>query len=369
MVRAGGHTGKSLEIKEGVPRAWTVGYGIDKFRPPDRVLYVYTARGLRAVCPFYNMLTIFEAIFTRSSRDFIEVFFASWPIIDILRVSMTCYRLHLAFKSYRHIVWNPERFFSRWFSSPIAFRRLLGQCNAIVSGSQALQFFDRTEYDDSDLDIFMRPAGVIRMSYWLMDAGYALSLKAEGYTFWQKVVDAIAEDCDGPTFLPNHMRAVYTFSRLVTSSIGVQYSKQVQLIVVDIDPVEFITFDFHSSMSRISQLSCSETNTCVCLAAVINFITFDRAVCGFPYSTLSMRVSYLCREQYEDPVRAAKWFSKYSSRGFHMITGRSERDYSRLSFGRRTLSDKNVWVVKFDGELRFDFCFYYILTIFRSRHW
>lgn len=147
-------------------------------------------------------------------------------------------------------MWDPNVYFSRWFTRPLAFRRLLGQCNAVVSGSQALQFFERTEYVDSDLDIFLPPAGVLRMSEWLEDMGYGLPVEEDGYEFHSRLADA-STDCLKPSFLPNNMRAVFTF-RSHSPLGGIARPRRVQLIVVDIDPVEFITFDFHSSALYMS---------------------------------------------------------------------------------------------------------------------
>lgn len=195
------------------------------------------------------MLSLLETVLTRSTPDFLEDFFSIWPITDVFNISRTCFRLRAVYNSYRRTTWDPDTFFSRWFTDPLTFRCLLGRCDAIISGSQALQFFDRTEYEDSDLDIFMRPAGVIRMSEWLRDAGYGLPTVEEDYFFNQRLADAVREDCDIPSFLPTNMRAVFTFVRTTTLPSGRSLIKRVQIIVVDIDPVEFITFDFHSSAS------------------------------------------------------------------------------------------------------------------------
>lgn len=87
------------------------------------------------------------------------------------------------------------------------------------------------------------------------------------------------------------------------------------------------------------------------VAAVINFITYNMAVCVFTRATLLSRASYLCREHYEDPSRACGWFSKYSERGFRMIAGNTMRNYSDLQMGKRKLNDRHSWVMSFDGEL------------------
>lgn len=197
------------------------------------------------------MASILENVLTRSPSNFLKAFFDTWPAPVILRMSMTCFRLHHVVESYIRSTWDPNQFFSRWFSRPVAFRQMLGRCNAIVSGSGALQFFDRTYYEDSDLDIFMRPAGVLRLSEWLRDDGYGYISEDEEYRFFNQVVCVVdySDERDHPTFLPKNMKAVFTFSRPASSPSGVLFSRRVQLIIVDIDPVEFITLDFHTSKS------------------------------------------------------------------------------------------------------------------------
>lgn len=217
-------------------------------RPLYHSEHTFNARP-RHFWPFFlGMPSLIETLLSNTSPDFIDTFFSFWPIVDIIHLCSTCFRLNLLFKSYQRIVWDPTTFFARWFSKPYAFRRLLGLCNAVVSGSQALQFFDRTEYTDSDLDIFLPPTGVMSMAEWLEDMGYGLPVEEDGYRFLDRVVDA-SSDCDKPSFLPNHMRAVFTFSRPQSAPTGFPSVRRVQLIVVDIDPVEFISFDFHSSAS------------------------------------------------------------------------------------------------------------------------
>ena len=71
-------------------------------------------------------------------------------------------------------VWNFESRFSLWFSDPRIFQNMLYQCHGVVSGSQALQFFDRTYYPDSDMDIYVHHSQVAKLSSWVIREGYAL---------------------------------------------------------------------------------------------------------------------------------------------------------------------------------------------------
>lgn len=188
-----------------------------------------------------------ESILTRAAVHFLDEFFSVWPIDSIMRVSLTNFRLHSAIRAYKCAIWDPDIFFSRWFARPESFRRILGRCNAVVSGSQALQFFDRTEYLDSDLDIFMRGFSVDVLDDWLKEAGYNMVGERDEYQI-ERRMRRIAEDDELGTERQSAIRAVFSYARYgYDGAFGGVRARVVQIIVVCIDPIEFIIFDFHSS--------------------------------------------------------------------------------------------------------------------------
>ena len=105
-------------------------------------------------------------------------------------------------KDFTARAYNVNRRLSRFFSDSFIFRSLMARVHMVISGSFALQFFDRTYYPDSDLDLYLHPDRNI------IDVG--LYLQQEGYAFlpesWQlKVFKDEAEricaniDIDAPT--------------------------------------------------------------------------------------------------------------------------------------------------------------------------
>lgn len=191
-------------------------------------------------------ISLFEFVLTRTSVTFLREFFRVWPLSDILVLSATSFRMHYAVQTYKSVAWDIDSFLGRWFPRPVAFRHLLRQCSAVVSGSQALQFFDRTEYMDSDMDIFLRGAGVGRMSEWLKEVGY--SLPSRNYYLGSRK-HIVHRYRNRRRYCSSAIQAVITFTRFDTTPGGVVYPRRVQLVVVDMDPVKFILFDFHSSTS------------------------------------------------------------------------------------------------------------------------
>ncbi|KAJ7683373.1 hypothetical protein B0H17DRAFT_942010 [Mycena rosella] len=89
--------------------------------------------------------------------------------------------MHGVVQHYKQLVWDPDAHFKIWFSDPTKFRGVLQTCGAIVSGSQILQFLDRTRYPDSDMDIFLRVGGIPVMAQWLRHQGYALNSVSPDY--------------------------------------------------------------------------------------------------------------------------------------------------------------------------------------------
>lgn len=89
------------------------------------------------------------------------------------------------------------------------------------------------------------------MTDWLSERGYGIPTLDDEYDLWKRVVSMEMED-EGrqPTAQSqSRIRAVFTFTRFDGSPGGDVYPRRIQLIIVHDDPIEFITFDFHSSES------------------------------------------------------------------------------------------------------------------------
>ncbi|KAF8871650.1 hypothetical protein CPB84DRAFT_1629013, partial [Gymnopilus junonius] len=90
----------------------------------------------------------------------------------IINLSKTSRAVYSLVTWYKRTTWDPTTIYKKWFIHVSAFRRLLRRTNAIISGSFALQFFDRSIYPGSDMDIFLRAAGASDVCYWLLSQGY-----------------------------------------------------------------------------------------------------------------------------------------------------------------------------------------------------
>lgn len=67
-----------------------------------------------------------------------------------------------------------DKLLSPYFTSTevIRFRKLQCDTGALISGSTALQFFDRVTYSESDLDVYVEHRFSRTLAEWLLEIGY-----------------------------------------------------------------------------------------------------------------------------------------------------------------------------------------------------
>ena len=73
---------------------------------------------------------------------------------------------------YMKTTFNADRLLSRYFDNPLSFRQLQACTGTLISGSTALQFFNRTFYPESDLDIYVPRAWRYEVGQFLLQTGY-----------------------------------------------------------------------------------------------------------------------------------------------------------------------------------------------------
>jgi hypothetical protein len=101
-----------------------------------------------------GQLTLFLNIFSR--HTIYDAVFSQSDILSIVRFQRICRQAQSAVKDYLARAFNIDRHLSRFFDNPKAFRKLQAETATAISGSSALQFFQRTFYPESDLDLYVR---------------------------------------------------------------------------------------------------------------------------------------------------------------------------------------------------------------------
>ena len=103
--------------------------------------------------------------------------------LEILLFSRTCRPFYNIVCSYIKRVFNIDRILSRFFADPVAFRALQARTGTLISGSSALQFFARTFYPESDLDLYIHSNWLPDVVEWMVQEGYVFVPAEERATF------------------------------------------------------------------------------------------------------------------------------------------------------------------------------------------
>lgn len=172
------------------------------------------------------------------------IFFYASPG-SLIRLSWTCRMCLAAVKSYLSRAYNINRHLSRFFPDPLAFRSLQAKTGTLISGSSALQYFDRTFYPESDLDIYIPMRFKAEVGEWLLSIGYNfIPNSTQKPSFQDAVTNPVTEDTYG-SYSMRGVSVVFTFTK--PSHVDPTKELKVQAIVATVAPMEIILL-FHSSM-------------------------------------------------------------------------------------------------------------------------
>ncbi|KAH8092515.1 hypothetical protein BXZ70DRAFT_951211 [Cristinia sonorae] len=219
--------------------------------------------------------------------------------LEFLRLSRTCKLVHSIVRSYIKRTFNINRFLSRFFTDPVSFRALQARTGTLISGSSALQFFDRTFYPKSDLDLYLQPFADREVAEWLFLDGFKFVPNATQPNDWE---DAIEEATTrlrnwNPMYPSRSIHAVFDFSK--PSPHDPKVTLIVQCMVSQTTPIEIIML-FHS--------------TCV-----MNVISWEKAYSLYPVATLHERRSLISVMDKDASGGQAAAMVKYAERGFEML--------------------------------------------------
>lgn len=183
--------------------------------------------------------------------------FGSPPIYDaifsclspptLVQTSRTCRDVYHAIKDFNKRAYNIMKHLQFFFDDPLSFRSMQASTGAVVSGSNALQFLERTYYPGSDLDLYVAQEFAFEVGSWVV--------QHEGYVY----VPSMDQDPDfaqawALSELHTPSEDPLQFDRYRTSGVsGVfDFKKEgrpkVQLVATSTSPVHSILC-FHNSMS------------------------------------------------------------------------------------------------------------------------
>jgi len=262
------------------------------------------------------------------SNDLIHtIIFNNCAARALCRIAMTCRTCNLAVKSYFKVAFNINKLLSRFFPNPLAFRSLQASTATLISGSQALQFFDRSFYKESDLDIYVPLKFRERVGLWLLGVGYKfVPGKKQQADFKEAVRDPKVVQNRASYFMRG-VAAVFTFVKPSPSDANVEL--KVQVIVAARTAMEII-LNFHS--------------TCV-----MNVISYNKAFSLYPLGTLAQRQSLKCAT---DGPNQEPAIEKYETRGWKMITNIDPKLPGSQAFATkaRYVGDSHCWTVPLNTQ-------------------
>ncbi|KJA14209.1 hypothetical protein HYPSUDRAFT_220598 [Hypholoma sublateritium FD-334 SS-4] len=254
---------------------------------------------------------------------------------EFLKYSRVCKHTHAVVKSYMKRAFDIDKLLARFFSPAeiLRFRELQCSTGMIISGSIALQFFERVVYPDSDLNLYIEYRFSRQVADWLVKSGYNYAPRPEPDTP-QSLEDAFLcnphsrEDFPERTsFLKNSFSRTedYVLPLTIFNFEKRHPHRKIQLVTSLMSPLQRV-LGFHS--------------TCV-----MNIITHDKAYSFYPLATFGARCSLLCREGVKYATS-----SKYEERGWPMYTpydicATTARLYSLFSLGRRYVGDSCCWTI------------------------
>ncbi|KII94494.1 hypothetical protein PLICRDRAFT_169248 [Plicaturopsis crispa FD-325 SS-3] len=280
---------------------------------------------------FYHMLL--------SNPSISDKVFSALSPASLVRFSRTSTRARRAVQSYSRIAYSIDRHLTRFFPHPRVFRALQARTGTLISGSNALQFLDRTFYADSDLDLYVEGRHASEVGEWLGGSGWRFepSAKQSG-TFEESLKvrlegeDPLPEEAD---FLPQSnpgwyfMRGVGMVFNFTKPEVpGVSEALKIQLITATLTPMEII-LQFHS--------------TCV-----MNIISFENAYSLYPKATFEERRALIVATAGPKQEAGRK---KYADRGWKMLEKiPPDVRYPNSSFrlGDRWLGDSQTWTLPLD---------------------
>ncbi|KIM41069.1 hypothetical protein M413DRAFT_47916, partial [Hebeloma cylindrosporum] len=244
---------------------------------------------------------------------------------DIIALSLTCKQLYEQVSSFNRRAYRIEKILGRWFNfrQILQFRNLQATTGMLISGSSAPQFFDRTVYEDSDLDLYVDHKHARIISQWLLSIGYRFKASTDSdiKTLEMGLNKNMPELSGGRDYF--QAVAVLNFKKGRRAPIQLITTKDAPLVMV-------LDFDY----------------TCV-----MNFITHNKAYSIYPHATFIERRS-LSLHQSE---HASAGILKYETRGWSNVEYLDPIEYSNpassFAKGSRRIGDRKCWTISLSPTL------------------
>lgn len=226
------------------------------------------------------------------------------PVDSIIALSQTCKPLSNLYKRIQPTQWNIDRRLKEFFDEPSRFRSLMGECDALISGCFAVEFFERMKFPQRTLEIYVEGSKAKRFITHLV--------QVENYLRKMPTQRFIS---------PNRAAEIFHYERESSTR-----PKQLKIGITRVAPVVAIIN--------------SERRSTICL----NFISWNKAYAIFPKS------SFISHKGFLTHVLNGILNDDYSRYGWRIQDVQWPEDERRdKSFClTRRVGDKHTWTIPFD---------------------
>jgi hypothetical protein len=113
---------------------------------------------------------VVDQIFGNS--DLAYLILAACDAATMLQLGVVNRAMHSILQSYMQTAFSINHLLSRFFPDPDMFRIIQGKTATLICGTQVLQFFDRSDSVDSDLELLLFPGRKREIAQFLAESGY-----------------------------------------------------------------------------------------------------------------------------------------------------------------------------------------------------
>ncbi|KAJ6530282.1 hypothetical protein B0H19DRAFT_1006407 [Mycena capillaripes] len=242
-----------------------------------------------------------------------HLLFAHIPTHDLVRLMCTCRRIYTLVKN---VCFDLHRLLLPFFGDTTEvqrFRLMQSLTDTLISGSIALQYFNRLTWPESDLDVYVyRPSARIVVDF-IVTNGYTFGPRKSQNKDVSEQLSVSISDIP-PSYLGRGIADVLDFHK---------GDKKIQVIVAESTPMETI-LGFHSTV-------------------VMNVITHDNAFALYPRLTFVTKQALVVET---DGAGQEAGKQKYVDRGWTMIRSPSLSRKSELGVRLlRWVGDKFTWTI------------------------
>ncbi|KAI5891523.1 uncharacterized protein SCHCODRAFT_01096993 [Schizophyllum commune H4-8] len=240
---------------------------------------------------------------------------------EMFSLARTCAIMHSKVQNYLRRAFNIDAALERFIPQDkiSTFRDMQHSTDAIISGSFALRFLGRYDWEVNDLDLYVEERCVEEVRDCLVDIGYRYRARADQVRDFDAELDRSLSRADDDHYPIDALKAAFNFH------MG---KRTIQLLVTG-SAVLDVVLRFHST-------------------AVMNVITHSTAYALYPETTFHERRSLWMRPLCEsEKLQVA--YEKYEDRGFRMVQSihRSEAADAACELGKRFrwIGDAMTWVL------------------------